>query len=426
MNESVLHHVWQHRLFKQFALRTCTGETVEIIDAGRLNRDAGPDFFNAKVKVDGTIWAGNIEIHIRSSDWFKHNHHLNKAYDNVILHVVNVIDVDVFTTKGVKIPQMQLNFSEETALRIHSFLVGDNYLLKCNRNLSGIDSVFWNDWKNALLLERLEKKCRDVQKPDEDFVDPDEILYRLLVRSFGTHLNADVFLSLAINLPFRIVRRYLNQPISLMALFAGHAGFLTKNCFDKQQELMQEYAFLKKKFGLTEINPERWLELRTRPQNFPFNRLLQMVVLLMNFLELKKLITNDADLPGIVNLLKVSGSKEVEFLKQPDQFKQLTPDFINHLLINAILPFVYYQNNKVEGESFEKIAECFIAMKPERNSLMTNWINAGVQIRNAFDSQALLQLYQHYCKEKKCLRCRIGHQVLKKIIELPEILPEKI
>ena len=428
MNESVLHHVWQHRLFKQFSLKTCDGEAVEVIDAGRWNRDAGPDFFNAKVKIAGTIWAGNVEIHVESSDWYKHNHHLNPAYDNVVLHVVFVNNCDVFTSGGVRIPQILLNFTGEAQSKIESFLSDGDSLMRCKQNLSGIDSIFWNDWKQALILERLDKKCRDVYNQEEGFLDSDELFYRLIVRSFGTHLNADAFLALSKNLPLKIIRKHQNQPLVLLALFAGVAGFLRNKADDFNEEVIREFLFLRKKYGLIEMGQERWRELRTRPQNFPANRLVQLVVVMLNYSLLKRIVFENTDLQQIkTNLLCIGkkGDDEITTLIKI-QLHPFTRDFVDHLLINAVIPFVYSQEKMNAGSDvFEKIEVWLSEIKPEKNVLIRAWMQFDVELKNAFDTQSLIQLTQFYCRERKCLRCRIGHQVLKKIIEVPGVLPDK-
>ncbi len=421
MKESILHYIWQQKLFTQQGLRTTDGESIEVVDVGRLNTDAGPDFFNAKVKIGATTWAGNIEIHTLASDWKKHNHQTDKSYDTVILHVVKKADAEVFRQDGEKIPVLELQYPTEIE-QIYEALINEKKWIACADKISDVPPIFIHSWKNALLSERLWLKTSYIQDLlNENNQHWEEAFYITLARSFGFGTNSQAFEMLAKALPVSILGKHKNDLFQIEALLFGQSGLLeSENSDDYFQKLKKEFEFLKTKYNLKSIEGSQWKLLRLRPDNFPHVRIAQFAAVIHGSSKLFSKIIDMPELDNLISLFRCDPSEywKVHYLfgeKGAEKSKKLGKSSIYSLLINTVIPFVFYYSDKKGNEELKEKALTLLEKIPaEKNSIITGWQNLGMQIDTAYDSQAFLQLKKMYCDEKKCLRCRIGHKVLTK------------
>lgn len=421
MKESVLHFIWQYKLFNSpfDALKTTDGEEVEVIDIGRYNSDSGPDFFNAKIKIAGTLWAGNVEFHQRSSDWKRHQHQFTKAYDNVILHIVEKVDADVFRTNGEKIPQMVFGNLADLQSKYDDLLKNITWI-PCENKIHQIEVFQLQAWKNYLLTERLEQKTTAVANVLEAFENNwEEAFYVLLARSFGFGVNNQPFEQLAKSLPLAVIAKHKDNLFQLEALLFGQAGLLNVEMVDLYlNQLQKEYHFLQIKYNLKSMEQSLWKLLRLRPDNFPHIRLAQFAQLIFTSSKLFSKILEQKNIQQLRQLFvcEVSDYWRNHYLfgkMSKPSIKRMGNNSIDILLINTVIPFLFaYGTKKGEQNLVERALDYMEKIPAEKNSVVLKWNQLGVIAANAFDSQALLQLKKNYCDEKKCLRCRIGHQIL--------------
>ena len=421
--ESLLHYVWKHKLFGNKELLTEKGIPFEVIDPGMHNSNAGPDFFNAKIRMDGKTWVGNIEIHSVSSDWYKHQHEKDKAYNSVILHVVETVDtVEIRDTTGRLIPQWTMNIPERIRTN-YLFLLRTDVSVPCLGKFSEIPDIYLSDWKNALLVERLERRTDSLLKMlNECKNDWNEIFYIALSRNFGFGINNDAFERLAKSLPLRVIRKHQNSITQVESLFLGQAGLLDD---DKSEdvyflELQKEYAFLKKKYKLNSLDPHIFRSLRIRPNNLPHIKIVQLAGIIRNK---QGLFSNLLAISELEPLYSLFTSETAEYWLTHYHFekesvrraKNLGLSAIQLLVINTVVPvFFAYGKNKNMETYIERAVRFLETLKPESNSIITMFSRSGIQIQSAYDSQALIELKREYCEQKKCIYCRIGHQLLKK------------
>jgi len=419
MKESILHYVWQNKLFFSTQLKTTDGECVEIIDVGRSNADAGPDFFNAKIRIGETLWAGNVEIHNQSSDWVKHNHQLDKAYDSIILHVVLQANNEVYRIDGSPIPQLELKFPKQIEENYEQLLCQQKWI-PCSDKIGVVPAIFIQSWKTALLTERLEQKMNSIERlltgSNQHW---EEAFYVTLARNFGFGTNSQAFESLAKSLPVSILGKHKDQLFQLEALLFGQAGLLKLDEYDEySSQLKKEYDFLRAKYELNPLDGSQWKLLRLRPDNFPHVRIAQFAALIHSSSKLFSKIVENPDLDYLRELFvcKTSTYWETSYLfgnESPRQIKKLGDQSVSGILINTVVPFLFcYANQKKDDELKDKALHILEQIPAERNSIILGWKDLGLKVQNAFDSQSLLQLKKQYCDEKKCLRCRIGHKVL--------------
>ncbi len=419
MKESILHYIWQQKLFSTYILKTTEGEEVEVIDVGKFNTDAGPDFFNAKIRIGDTLWAGNVEIHSRSTDWNRHNHQLDKAYDSVILHVVKEADTEVFRIDGQKIPQIQLIYPKQIELN-YERLIGEKKWIPCVGKIQNVPEIFIQSWKNTLLIERLEQKTKIIAGLlDESNQHWEEAFYITLARNFGFGTNSQAFESLAKSTPLSILGKHKDQLFQLEALLFGQAGLLNEETADEYAlRLKQEYVFLRSKYLLQAIDGSQWKLLRLRPDNFPYIRIAQFAALIHTS---SKLFSKMVENPTIDYLRGIFTCEPSDYWNTHYLFvhestaksKKLGTQSIHGILINTVVPFLFcYGYLKSNQNLKDKALQILEQIPGESNAIVNGWNNLGVKTKTAYDSQALLQLKKFYCDEKKCLRCRIGHKVL--------------
>lgn len=415
----MLHYIWQQKLFAQTNLLSTEGAAIEVIDVGKYNTDGGPDFFNAKIKIDQTIWAGNVEIHCASSDWKRHGHSTDKAYDTVILHVVAQCDADVQRVDGEKIPQLVLTYPATIEESYEALLTAQKWVA-CADKIADVHPLFINGWKNALLTERLLSKSDAIhQLLANNNNHWEEAFYVTLARSFGFGTNSQAFEQLAQSVPLLALAKHKNDLLQIEALFYGQSGLLPADATDAYvAQLQQEYRLLKVKFNLQPMDGSLWKLLRLRPENFPHIRIAQFAGLVQRSSKLFSKIIDKPTLENLQSLFEVEASdywrthyvftKECKVRK-----KNLGRLSVMGLLINTVVPFLFcYAHNK-DNQSLKDIAiELLETLPAEKNAIVDGWRKLDQRIDNAYDSQAFIHLKKNYCDDKKCLRCRIGHKVL--------------
>ena len=397
MPEIILHYIWEHCLWAGFEQYTTDGKKVEILSAGEHNRDAGPDYSHARIRIDGKEWVGNIEIHVCASDWTKHHHHLDKAYDNIILHVVRTADKPIYNSKGELVPQCELNYPSdkdylsalfESAQRMDSAIAR----IGCAEQLLHDPRLLTEGWRKMLLCKRLECKRASITRLLEITKGSwEHALYISLARNFGFHTNSVPFEELAINTPLSCLQKHRNSLFQLTALLLGQAGLV------QEPELQKEYDFLRVKFGLTPLEGSIWKHARLRPQNSPELRIRQFAQLMHQSENLLSKILDTDDL------------KELEVLFAVPQMGKSSVDI---LLINTVIPYKYayalHQNNPVKAEQALRLMEKIPA---ENNTIVRQWRVLGQEVKNAADTQALLHLYQNYCQHHECINCEVGYKI---------------
>lgn len=419
MKESILHFIWQNKLFQSHSLLTTDGESVEVIDPGRLNTDAGPDFFNAKIKLGNTIWAGNVEIHTRSSEWARHGHDDDKAYNSVVLHVVKKADVQVFRADGAPIPQLELIYPAEIEEN-YGQLMQNSLRIPCENKISAIPGIFIRSWKNALLTERLLQKTENISEIlSQNNRHWEEAFYLNLARSFGFGTNGQAFEMLAASLPMQILGKHKNDLSQLEALLFGQAGLLTAKEEDAYLlSLRKEYDFLKIKYDLKPIDGSQWKLLRLRPDNFPHVRIAQFAALIHKSTGLFSKITENPDIQYLQGIFRVEPSEywKTHYLFAHESHKSLKgigQKAIEGIIINTVVPFLFsFADTRGNQSMKDKAVEILEKLPAENNVITRMWHETGIDCASAFDSQALIQLKKMYCDKRNCLRCRIGHKVL--------------
>lgn len=421
--ERLLHYVWKYKLYTATPLITTEGRPVQVIDPGMQNTDAGPNFFNAKIKIDGTLWVGSVEIHDKSSDWLLHHHDTDKAYDCVILHIIGFHDFQPVRTNGNPIPQMLLTVPENI-LRSIDWLLYREEALPCLDHITGIAPLHIACWMEALLSERLERKTHDIfLLLDAYQTDWNEVFYITLTRNFGFGVNNDVFERLAKSLPLRCIQKQRSSHSQIEAMLFGQAGMLEEENDDHYYRLLQrEYDFLRHKFSLSPMEDFVFKNLRTRPVNFPYLKVAQLAALWVQYDTLFSAILEARSTGEIKKYFRIppSGYWETHYhfrYASPRKEKTIGENALNILLINTVVPmlFAYGLHNK-RPEYCERATRLLESIPPEKNTIVTTFYNAGITVRHAGDSQALIQLKREYCEKKKCLYCRIGFRMLKTTI----------
>ena len=419
--EQLLHYVWKHKIFPLKELKTTTGQQVEVIDTGLANTDAGPDFFNAKLKLDGVLWIGNIEIHERSSDWFKHGHHADAGYNSVILHIASEIDTEISRSNGERIPQIQLICPEAVRTNYKELLETDSYP-PCYRIIPSLPPFTAHSWMTALQMERFEQKATLLnERLKRCQGNWEDAFFITLARNFGFGLNGDAFETWAHRLPFRAVDKHRNDLFQIEAIFFGQAGILEDSDGDGYYlRLKKEYTYLQHKFGLIPMDASLWRFLRLRPANFPHIRIAQLACLYHRAYGLLSRIMETETLQGVRDILK-GGTSEYWLThytfggSSPSRPKTLSNTSLDLLIINTVVTFLYaYGLHKGNRVLCARAGSFLEELKAENNYITRMWEQRGMKASNAADSQALIQLKKEYCDKKKCLYCRIGYEYLKR------------
>lgn len=421
--EKLMQYVWKHRLWRSEDMVTNTGKKVRVVDPGLLNTDAGPDFFNAKIEIDGHMWVGNVEMHYRATDWKRHHHDSDKAYDSVILHVVAKDDAPVRRTNGELIPQLVLEVSPQFNADYAS-LVGATIEVPCAEKIKQVPHLTIVEWVEGLAFERLHGKVERIHQLLDSFNGSwEDVCYVTLARNFGFGINNDAFERLARRTPLRLLGKHSDSVLQIEELLFGQAGMLDaqKPGMDSYyNQLCTEYAFLSNKFQLTPMEKESWKLFRIRPQNFPYRR----IAMLAQFIEGGFRMMN--------RILEAEGEKEMRALFEVE----LSGYWIKHytfgkpneratatlsrsstdiILINTVAPLLYaYGELTGNYEMTDKAIKLLEDLRAESNSIVSHFVAYGIDCPDALTSQALVQLKREYCDARKCIYCKIGHHLLSK------------
>lgn len=427
--EQLLHYVWKHKILPLCELRTMDGRCVEVLNPGRHNTNAGPDFLDAKVKLDGTVWVGNVEIHQRTSDWFRHHHDRDEAYENIILHVAEEIDQKLFYPNGQEIPQLQLSVPAYVRDNYEKLSRNDGNP-RCREVVGSLSTFLIHNWMTSLTLERFEERTRQIMQRREALdKNWEDTLFVTLARNFGFGINGDAFEQWAHSIPMSAVGKHRDNLFQIEAIFFGQAGLLEEDIVDDYYlKLQKEYRYLRQKFTLTPIEAKRWKFLRLRPQNFPHIRIAQLAMLYYEQrLNLSRLL-NVENLTEVNALLLTHvsdywrthytfGGKETKSVE-----KLLSPASIELIVINSVAPILFaYGKYKSDQVLCDRAFSLWEQLKAENNAIIRNWAAASVLCENAADSQALIQLHHQYCQRRDCLRCQFGYEYLRRT---PDFLRE--
>lgn len=419
-SEYILHYVWKYRLFDRAGLQTTDGKKIEIMDPGICNTDAGADFFNAKIKIGDTIWAGNVEIHHSSDDWSKHGHHLDKNYNSVILHVVEIVKNEVRNEKGLPVPQMRLVVPENIR-RNADYLLHSRSRIPCRDQLSAIEPSVIHSWLYVLAIERLERKTRDIFAHLARFNNSwDQVFYVLLARNYGFGLNSPEFERLALSLPFNYIQRHSDSLFQVEALLFGQAGMLRDHLVldDYYLQLRKEYDFLRLKYQLQPIDGFLFRKLRVRPNAFPQVRIAQLAALLQ---QSGRLFSSVLEKEDYKRLRLYFQSAPSDYWKTHYSFgreskktaKFLGESSLNVILINTVAPILFAYGKKTNQEQYcDRAFHILESVEAEQNALVSAFRSVGISPSNALGSQALIQLRREYCDQRKCLYCQIGYEIL--------------
>lgn len=424
MSESFLHYLWQFQYFNKSNLQTTQGEPIHIFSTGSKNSNAGPDFFNARVKIGDMEWVGSVEIHIEASGWFEHKHNLDSAYENVILHVVWKDDKPVEHSDKSTLPTLELKDKvDEKLLWSYKKLINNPERIHCASSLASVNTITKFSMLDKALLQRLKSKSDLVNEMQQHNTnDWEETCYQLLCKNFGFNVNAEPFLQLARTLPYKILMKHADKVLQLEAFLFGQAGFLDESNDDIYYQLLKrEYSLLSQKYQLTErkLNKSQWKFLRLRPANFPTIRLAQLAMLIHNQKNIFSKIIEKKTLKELKDIFNVRQSeywlRHFQFFKPSKEgAATLGESSIDNIIINTVVPVLAaYSHAKDEPLFIDRAIEILQNLPTENNAITREWASVGWRSATAFDSQALIELYNNFCLRRKCLECAIGSTLIK-------------
>ncbi len=421
MTEAFLQYIWKHRLFDSENLKTVEGQKITVHSTGQHNTDSGPDFFDARLTIGDTLWAGNVEVHVNSSDWLAHGHQHDKAYNNVILHVVANHNGDVKQTDGLEICTVVLSFPKQLQNNYQRLLDAETWI-PCEHQVAEVDSFMIRYWLGQLAVIRLERKTiyteRILQRNVNNW---EETFYQQLARSFGFSVNADPFEQLAISLPQNILAKNKGNQISIEALLFGQAGFLDEDAplpDAYYQELQNEYIFLRKKYNLNPLQRHQWKFMRLRPVNFPTVRIAQFAGLIYRSQQMFSKVREAESVEELKEIFQQQPSSYWEthynfFKESVTKSKTIGKTSIQSILINTVVPILFaFGKHKEEAKYRERALRFLEEIESETNHIVKKWKKLGIKTRSASDTQALIELKSMYCDGKKCLACPIGNKLV--------------
>ncbi len=422
MKEDFIHFLWKYRLFQSTDLKTTRGESLQIVTPGIHNKDAGPDFFAAKMYIDQTLWVGNVEIHINSSDWCKHGHQNDEAYGNIILHVVINHNQEIKDKNQNAIPVLDLSsYFDKNLLGKYEKIINSKTWIPCEKEITHVNPLIITNWLSRLLVERLENKSDEILKFLRYFEDNwEQTFYYFLARNFGFKVNASPFALVAQKTPYKVLARHKFDITQLEAILFGQAGMLDNKFNEAYPTLLQkEYSFMQHKYNLQSIDKTLWKMGKLRPGNFPGIRIAQFAMLIHKSSALFSKIIEAENTKEIYKLFDVQCSpywnNHYVFDKESvKRSKTLGKSAIENLIINTIVPLKFvYGMQKLKPDVKEQAIQLLHELPSEQNTLLRKWEQTGIAANNAAEGQALLELKKYYCTPKKCLNCSIGHFLIR-------------
>jgi len=421
MKEDFLHYLWKFKKFDTSNLTTSNGEKLTIENSGSYLQLAGPDFFNSQITIENQKWAGNVEIHLKSSDWYAHHHERDSNYDSVILHVVWEHDVEIFRKNNTEIPVLILkNLVSKETLNNYQSLVSPKSWIFCEKQIESVNSFIMLNWQERLFFERLERKSKPIFDLAESTLhDWDAILFCQLAKNFGLNTNGDSFYNMANSIPFSIIRKEANDLFNLESLLFGIAGLLEINKEDHYYKKLEgNFDYLIQKYQLQSNSFTSLQFFKHRPDNFPTIRVSQLANVYYCQQQLFSKIIKADNVATIYEIFDKSVSEYWETHYQfdkisPKKKKALSKSFIDLLIINTIIPLQFAYAKSKGKEISEKLISLLNQVKPEANAIIDKFSSFGLKAQNAFETQALLQLKNEYCNKNRCLECSIGMELLK-------------
>jgi hypothetical protein len=424
MSEAFIHYLWQFQYFSKSSLQTTQGEEIVIFHPGFKNSHAGPDFYQSRIKIGELEWVGSVEIHVHSSSWEVHNHNVDEAYENVVLHVVWKDDKPVKRIDGSIIPTIELKSRVDDVLQLaYKNLVNSREEIPCASSFEKVPEITKLSMLDRVLTERLETKAEMVnQLLIRNNKDWEETVYQVLAKNFGFHVNADPFLQLAQSLPYKIIMKHGDKLVQIEALLFGQAGFLENIKGDEYAIMLRrEYDLLRTKYNLGNgrLNKAQWKFLRLRPANFPTIRLAQFANLL--FIH-RNLFSNMVEASADMKWKTFFNLQQSEYWQHHYQFQKKTAEEIpafgqmsmDNILINSLVPIlVAYGKSKDDQMLVDRAIAILQQVKSESNKINRLWTSLGLKSKNAFDSQAMIELHNNYCLKRRCLECMIGVSLIK-------------
>lgn len=420
MPEILLHYIWQQHFWAECEQFTTDGMPIEIISTGQHNRDAGPDFSLVRLRIGSQEWVGNVELHVRASDWKRHRHHQDPAYDSVILHVVCLADEAVYNSRGEAIAQCVLRYPLAQDYLSHMLTKAQQMdsafaTIPCSQSLLQTPSLLTQGWRSALLLERWSCKTESISRLLEVTQHSwAHAFYITLAHNFGFHTNSLPFESLALQTPLSCLQKHRNSLFQVTAILLGQSGLLSAETAvtDEQQRLLAEYQFLQKKFSLQPLEPKVWKRARLRPQNAPEVRIRQFAQLLCQSEFLFSQVLHAQTIEDLRHLLRLSATDSATIDVPP----AIGKSSVDVLLINTLLPYKYaYAREQNDHRSMQQALALMTQLPPEDNTIIRQWRMLGQEVLSAADTQALIHLYQHYCQHERCIHCEVGSQVFGQI-----------
>ncbi len=430
--ESLLHYTWRHKLFVDYPLTTTRGSSIEVLHPGLPNYDAGPDFLGAKILIDGVEWVGNVEIHVRTSDWYRHHHDENERYDNIILHVVGVADDEVCYHNGVPIPQMVMTVPEYVRMNYEG-LVGAERSPKCADIISSIPTISIHSWLSALQIERLQQRTQQIMERRARLsMSWEDTLFATLARSMGMGRNGDAFEQWVLSFSLSSLAKHRDSLFQVESVFFGQAGLLpegepTPNPSQRGRELedgycgrlRSEYGYMRRKFGLEPMGGGEWKLLRMRPQAFPHVKLAQLAMMYYEQRVSMSAIVNAGSVEDVMKLLDTHVSEywRTHYMFGREHGRPIDGRLSRGtkvvIMVNCVVPVLFaYGRYKGDEGMCERALRMWEELPAEKNSVIADWMTAGVVPDSAANSQALLQLHSEYCQKGECLRCRLGKEYI--------------
>lgn len=417
MTERLLQYIWQFQYFNKTSLQTVEGETVEIVYQGSYNTNQGPDFFEAKLKIGKTLLVGNVELHCKTSEWNTHKHSADKNYANVIAHIVWENDCTLPNNLLTIILQDRVS---KILLEKYQKLLNTSSFIPCENSISTVPEITWLSWKERLLIERLEQKSTNViEHLKKNNYHWEETFWWMIAKNFGIKVNSEAFEKIAQSIPITVLAKHKNQLHQIEALLFGQAGLLDKD-FEEDYPILlrKEYQFYKSKYNLQSTNANLFF-LRMRPANFPTVRLAQLAMLVVHSVHLFSKIKEIEEVENVKNLLNVTANDYWHYHYNFDELstykiKNVGVQMINNLIINTVIPILFAYGHYTNEHHFkDKALRWLTQLTAEKNSRINGFSALQITIKNAFDSQALLQLKNEYCSKKRCLECAVGNKLLK-------------